>query len=447
MRAGGRKGLWGGTGGYEDIVDVLATRDLRDRRGGLGRQAKADAERGVLPPGTPGAWVTSANLHVFYYAWYGAPKVDGEWRHWNHARIASWRENEADAHSTARHIPELDDLGSTFFPMLGAYSSRDPEVLRTHMQWISRSGAGVLVLSWYPPGLADDEGKDADLAAPAILDAAAEAGLAVAFQLEPYAGRSPLSVADDLAYLTATYGGHSGLYREHATGLPMVYVYDSYRSPPEEWAAVLAPGGASTVRGTTADALVLGLLLHAKDKEDIVSAGFDGAYTYFASEESRGSASHTTNWAELEDFYADRGLLFVPSAGPGYDDEDVRPWNGAATRNREGGQRFRRSLEAARDADPLFVSITSFNEWHEGSQIEPAVPKRRSARAKPSGSWPAADFREAYLDYGPETPFVYLDTLREVMLDWAMRAGQGTPDQRLGRRNVPRPAGSKGGGR
>lgn len=373
---------------------------------------------------------TSPNLHVFYYAWYGNPEVDGEWRHWNHARISSWREGDAGKHSTARHKPELDDVGASFFPMLGAYSSLDPVVLATHMQWVARSGAGVLVLSWYPPGLADEEGKDADLAAPSVLDAAAEAGLAVAFQLEPYVGRTAKSVAKDLAYLSAAYGEHRGLFREHATGLPMVYVYDSYRTSAEEWAAVLLPKGKHTVRGTSADALVIGLLLWTKDRESIVSSGFDGAYTYFASEESKESASHASHWADLADFYADHGLLFIPSVGPGYDDEDVRPWNGVATRKRKEGGRFRASLEAARDADPLFVSVTSFNEWHEGTQIEPAVPKQRSKQAKPAGAWPASDFRERYQDYGGHGPFFYLDTLREVLLPWARRAGDGTPEQR-----------------
>jgi hypothetical protein len=26
--------------------------------------------------------------------------------------------------------------------------------------------------------------------------------------------------------------------------------------------------------------------------------------------------------------------------------------------------------------NPSFVAITSFNEWHEGTQIEPAAPKQ-----------------------------------------------------------------------
>lgn len=35
-----------------------------------------------------------------------------------------------------------------------------------------RAPAGVLVLSWYPPGLADDSGEPSDSLVPFILDAA-----------------------------------------------------------------------------------------------------------------------------------------------------------------------------------------------------------------------------------------------------------------------------------
>lgn len=45
--------------------------------------------------------------------------------------------------------------------------------------------------------------------------------------------------------------------------------------------------------------------------------------------------------------------------------------------------------------DPDIISITSFNEWHEGSQIEPAIKK------------------EGYSDYGTNSGF-YLELTKEV---------------------------------
>lgn len=32
----------------------------------------------------PGPTQQNQNVHVFYYAWYGNPSIDGLWSHWNH---------------------------------------------------------------------------------------------------------------------------------------------------------------------------------------------------------------------------------------------------------------------------------------------------------------------------------------------------------------------------
>lgn len=50
-----------------------------------------------------------------------------------------------------------------------------------------------------------------------------------------------------------------------------------------DWAAVLKPSGAKSLRATDSDAFVIGLVLAAQDAPKVVEGGFDGAYTYFAS--------------------------------------------------------------------------------------------------------------------------------------------------------------------
>jgi hypothetical protein len=54
----------------------------------------------------------------------------------------------------------------------------------------------------------------------------------------------------------------------------------------------------------------------------------------------------------------------------GYSDARVRPWNQRNTKDRRGGQYYRESWSAAAALNPSFISITSWNEWHEGTQIE-----------------------------------------------------------------------------
>jgi len=68
------------------------------------------------------------------------------------------------------------------------------------------------------------------------------------------------------------------------------------------------------------------------------------------------------------------GLLFIPCVGPGYDDTRIRPGNASYRRDREDGAYYERMFQTAIEADPPIIAITSFNEWHEGTQIEPSIP-------------------------------------------------------------------------
>ncbi|MGH0150230.1 UNVERIFIED_CONTAM: hypothetical protein FKN15_047421 [Acipenser sinensis] len=115
--------------------------------------------------------VPNYNLHVFYYSWYGSPQFDGRYIHWDHPVLSHWDPKVATNFPKGRHSPP-DDVGSNFYPGLGAYSSRDPTVIEAHMQQLRTAAIGVLALSWYPPGMKDDNGESTDDLVPAIMDIA-----------------------------------------------------------------------------------------------------------------------------------------------------------------------------------------------------------------------------------------------------------------------------------
>lgn len=118
-----------------------------------------------------------------------------------------------------------------------------------------------------------------------------------------------------------------------------------------------------------------------------------GFYTYFA---SNGFSYGSTwkNWRTLSLYAHQNGLLFSPSIGPGYIDTRIRPWNSGNIRHRRRGKYYDVGWRTAIIAGADFFSITSFNEWHEGTQIEPAVPKSTK--------------NYTYMDYEPEGSNFYL---------------------------------------
>merc|ERR1711879_1074540 len=101
------------------------------------------------------------------------------------------------------------------------------------------------------------------------------------------------------------------------------------------------------------------------------------------------------NWQRIRTALAERGKLFVPAVGPGYDDKRIRPWNVHNVRSRTGGKYYDSMWDMAKKAAPHAISVTSYNEWGEGTQIEAAVPYTSSQGAK-------------YEDYSPEEPDFYL---------------------------------------
>ncbi|KAK6636794.1 hypothetical protein RUM43_010457 [Polyplax serrata] len=335
------------------------------------------------------------NIHIFYYAWYENEAVDGAWQHWNHEYLKNWRQNDKKVYPTGRHKPP-DDIGSNFYPKLGCYSSRDQNVLNTHMRQIRDVGVGVLIVSWYPPGMSDGPSKSSDTVFRQLLDTAEKFQLKVSPHVEPYVGRNPLNFLQHLKYFTKTYGSHPALYRmkRRNRNLIVYYVYDSYRTPAFAWKELLATNGNISVRGTEEDGIFLGLLVDASHKVEIKRARFDGFYTYFA---TNGFSYGSTwkNWKTLAAMARQQDLIFVPSVGPGYVDTRIRPWNSANTRHRRHGKYYEVGWRTALSADVQHISITSFNEWHEGTQIEPAVRKTIQ--------------NYSYLDYEPEGPDFYMN--------------------------------------
>jgi hypothetical protein len=57
---------------------------------------------------------------------------------------------------------------------------------------------------------------------------------------------------------------------------------------------------------------------------------------------------------------------------PGYNDVRIRPNGGFAT-DRAGGAYYDRSWQAAIGSTPNWIVVTSFNEWPEGTYIEPSA--------------------------------------------------------------------------
>lgn len=140
--------------------------------------------------------------------------------------------------------------------------------------------------------------------------------------------------------------------------------------------------------------MFVALLVEEGHKHEILSAGYDGMYIYFVSNGFSFGSSHQ-NWNTVKTFCNSNKLMFIPRVGPGYVDSSVHPWNNLNTQNRVNGKYYETALQAALMVRLEIISITSFNTWHEGTQIKKAVPKKTLTRL--------------YLDYLPHQSSTYLE--------------------------------------
>jgi hypothetical protein len=65
--------------------------------------------------------------------------------------------------------------------------------------------------------------------------------------------------------------------------------------------------------------------------------------------------------------------LFAATVSPGYDDHNVPSRHTPIVARGDAGEQYAATWEAAFSADPDWILITSWNEWFEGTFIQPDV--------------------------------------------------------------------------
>lgn len=279
--------------------------------------------------GSSSVSAATGRVAIFYYPWYSTPTRDGRWAHWYVEREGS------------------PVLSTPYYPTRGLYSSSNAKIVLAQMREIAAAGVDTVVVSWWGFG-----SPEADRL-PLVVEAAQRYGLSIALHVEPYNSRTPAKAADDIARL------------RQETGVTDYYVYDVERDSPEAWANALATLDGVRTFGQTARPS------RAK------ASGFDGLYTYDAATWKGSIFKRLCSQAHA------LGLVCAPSVGPGYDARLATRQD--IVRDRQNGLTYDQMWKAAIKASPDLVTITSYNEWQEGTQIEPA--RSQIGRPNYDGAW------------------------------------------------------------
>jgi hypothetical protein len=271
--------------------------------------AQADGERLVL---------------AFYYAWYDQK---------------TW---------TSGQVPDVP---------LAPYRSTNRDAMVRQIDQAQGAGIDAFVLNWWGTGNQTEKNLKT------LLGVAADKGFRVAVDFDinsPFMG-GVNSYAENLRHLHSVHATHPAYLR--VQGRPVVFFYNVARLPVATWRDLrdrVDPGRNA--------------LWIAEGTDLAYQSVFDGHHLYSITWPNRIPPSRTlSSWgSRVRKYNRNHGTskLWVATVMPGYDDRKIRPANGFA-RSRDSGEYYRQSWRAAIDSRPHWVIVNSFNEWLEGSHIEP----------------------------------------------------------------------------
>lgn len=270
-------------------------------------------------------------------------------------------------------------------PELGDYNDRDPEVIAKHIQWSVYAGIDFWAASWWGPDSREDVTlREAILTHPDI------GKLKIAIHYET-PGRTVNftdyeHIDDDILYLSRHYFNHASYFR--IDGKPVVFVYLTrvlaQKGELEKFISKMRSG--ARVEGY--EIYIVGD--HAFGIPPYLGADFQGldaitdydvygsmGTTGYAGEKAvSGYLSRQSMWKKMA---REQGIDYFPSVTPGFNDTAVRDGHAPLSRKISEtalyGSLFKALLKNARKLqsgnERSFIMITSWNEWHEDTQIEP----------------------------------------------------------------------------
>ena len=241
------------------------------------------------------------------------------------------------------------------------YASRDRAVMGRHIEQAQAAGIDAFLVAWYGPATGSNQ-TEPNLQA--LLDEAALRNFQIGILFETdspfFNGAGDITAA--LHHAAATHMAHPAYVR--VDGRPPLFFWRQSALDPATWNDIRAQ--VDPVRSA---------IWISEGVETAYMGVFDGLYLYSNSWNPPADLTATNQKfaARVRSASAQFGAYksWAATVMPGYDDLRIRPGNGFRT-DREGGAYYDRAWQAALASAPDWIVITSFNEWPEGTYIEPS---------------------------------------------------------------------------
>jgi glycoprotein endo-alpha-1,2-mannosidase len=282
---------------------------------------------------------------AFYYGWYGTPQK-GFYQDWYDGR------NGSDKISTAG-VPEI-----------GMYNSHNSTIVDEQLSSAQLSGINVFVSSWWGQGTFTDSSTGL-----ALHEAKKFPGFKIAVNYEIYhlidqnlsRNKALATFVNDIGYIVKTYSANTTYYK--IGGIPVVFIYEPDNYDKSFWESAVSQIKSQYNVYLIADTSNLSLI-------DV----FDGYYMQWTNlqwiyQGNMSKLSLAYNTMSVETTLHNK-LWFAPARAG--EDNINDEYESKVFMPREEGWTYNMTWALAIASEPNGITITSWNEWHEGTNIEPA---------------------------------------------------------------------------
>lgn len=334
----------------------------------------------------PTALTTAAPKMVFAHEMTGfrTPQYSGSWDGWN-----SHNHNPAVLDSNGK-----PDIASVYYPSVGYYDMKDPRLVEYHCQIMKMAGIGGVIfdLGYYSMDM------DTVNMISNYLNIMSQYGLKGVICYEDKAhwiwdsGATTRTVAVARAYgdmnnWLALFNNSGQQY--YVTGTRPLFLLFSYEFDiPGKGISCLLPSEITTWLNTFSSEnrpVIMRQWFKNPDHVGVLNGQFDWPQLYPAPPEMAPYVGYCDMADNNDTMYSDRDFgqnllknnfadFYMSGVWPGFDDYEVWGWgSGPRLMPRYGGQLYDSTWDWAIDNNLPVVQIATWNDWFEGTIIEPSV--------------------------------------------------------------------------
>jgi len=253
------------------------------------------------------------------------------------------------------------EIASWFYPLIGPYASRDPDVLEYHLLLMKYSGIDGVLIDWYGSSDRNDY-TSIRTNSEALINALDEVGLDFAIVYEDRTITAAVAdepdfdriagAQDDMLYMEQYYFSEPSYITVNEKPLLLVFGPEEFHEP-DEWAEILSV------------LLPEPCFVVLNGKSNQTSPSSSGEYIWVD------NSSLDTKYAGMNAFD-----VFIGGAYPGF--KDFYQEGGWGTGmgweiDHKNGETMQATLQKAETASVDFLQLITWNDFGEGTMIEPTL--------------------------------------------------------------------------